>query len=167
MHYNRLAGLVLILTIGCKPASLIQEAGPTPYSESVSAFRPVLAEKKPVAEQLPLTQNRPYTPARFAVNQKLDNVLDSISRIYLNRNLVDGFTIQVFNGKKEDAYNVKKQFAQEFPELSCELVFIEPIYKVKAGKYFLRVDAQYDFSRIKSQFNTAILVPERFPINPE
>ena len=60
----------------------------------------------------------PYVEAKYSVNKKLDAVLDSIDRINLQRNFIDGFTIQVYSGlKREDALNTKKELTSTLPDL--------------------------------------------------
>jgi len=45
------------------------------------------------------------------------------------------------------------------------LKYDEPNFRVKVGKYYSRLDAQQDYSAIKEKFSSAIVIPERIPIN--
>src|SRR5687767_5172636 len=85
------------------------------YSEDLSGLRatvptPVDTTKKSTPVVPPDGKRDPalYVEARHAINNSLDAVLDSISRINLSEGVVDGFTIQVYSGvKREEALNVK------------------------------------------------------------
>jgi hypothetical protein len=103
---------------------------------------------------------------KYTVNKTIDPILDSIDRINLRRNFIDGFTIQVYSGlNREDALNTKKQLATSLPDLESEVHYAQPNFRVKVGKYFTRLDAQKDYVEIKKHFPTAIVIPEKVAIN--
>lgn len=140
------------------------------YAEDLSVWRPKVAETAMPDETTPAnTTGTPkptaYVDPKLAVNKPLDAVLDSIDRINLNRGYLDGFTIQVYSGKKDEALNAKKQLAMNLPRLSSDIQFTEPIYRLKVGKYYNRLDAQQDYTDIKRYFPAAIIVPERIALN--
>ena len=160
--------LLLVLT-GCasqKPATTSKSQGGT-YTEDLSGLRPrvelptetkpgIIEERKPTA----------YIEPKFTVNKQVDTVLDSIDRINLSRKFIDGFTIQVYSGlKREDALNVKKQLTLSLPEIESEVQYIQPNFKVKVGKYYSRLDAQKDYHAVKALFSSAIVIPEKIPLN--
>jgi hypothetical protein len=106
-----------------------------------------------------------YLEARHAVNQSLDVVLDSIDRINLSHGLVDGFTIQLYSGiQRDEALEVKKQIATAMPDLDADLQFVQPNFRVRAGKYFSRLQAQKDYMAVKKIFPNAVVIPDRIAI---
>lgn len=138
------------------------------YSEDLSVLRPKV--EAPVETTTGTTQTDNTKPVsqfvepKLAVTRKLDGVLDSIDHINLSRKFVEGYTIQVYSGKREEALNVKKQIATSLPRLDAEVQFTEPIFRVKVGKYYSRMDAQEDYASVKKYFPTAILIPEKIVI---
>ena len=138
------------------------------YSEDLSVLRPKV--EAPVETSTATTQTDNAKPTtqfvepKLAVTQKLDGVLDSIDHINLNRRFVEGYTIQVYSGRREEALNVKKQIATSLPGLNTEIQFTEPIFRVKVGKYYSRMDAQEDYASVKRYFPAAILIPEKIVI---
>jgi len=103
--------------------------------------------------------------ARHAINEDLDNVLDSINRIYLSQKYIDGFTIQVYSGlDREAALDARKQLTTVLPELASEIQYSQPNFRVRAGNYFNRLDAQKDFVSIKRYFPNAIITPSRIAL---
>lgn len=147
-------------------------SGSQKYSEDLSVLRP-----KPAATNDPqgngtsnsATSGRKqttYTEPKFAVNKKLDSVLDSIDRINVQRSFVDGFTIQVYSGsRKDDAMKAKQELTSSLPDLQSEVLYSQPNFRVKVGKYYSRIDAQKDYIDVKKLFPTAIVIPERVSIN--
>ena len=106
-----------------------------------------------------------YVEAKFAINNALDNVLDSISRINLSVGYVDGYTIQVYSGlRQEEALKAKKQLTTSLPDVSAEVQYVQPNYRVRVGKYYDRFNAQKDYAAVKRYFPNAILIPERIAI---
>jgi hypothetical protein len=140
----------------------------TQYSEDLSILRPKIDTPKSdtgVTSPTGTKNQTAYVEPKLTVNKQLDTVLDSIDRINLSKKSVEGFSIQVYSGKREEALNTKKQLASIMPNLESEVQFTEPIFRVKAGKYFNRMDAQQDFAQIKRYFPTAIIIPERLEFN--
>lgn len=107
-----------------------------------------------------------YVEPKYAVNKKLDTVLDSIDRYNRSKQFVDGFTIQIYAGlKREDALNAKKNLTSSLPDLSSEVEYAQPNFRVKVGKYYTRIDAQRDYVAVKKYFPTAIVIPDKVAIN--
>ena len=135
------------------------------YSEDLSAVRPrVEMPKDSVIKTSDKPKNNEWVDPRYAVNEKLDLVLDSINKINLSRKFVDGYTIQVYSGRREQALETRKQLTQLLPTITSEVQFTEPIFRVKAGKYYNWLDAQGDFSLIKKYFPAAIIIPDRISL---
>src|SRR4051812_29765256 len=107
----------LYLVVGCATPKATTTSANTStsasggYSEDLSALRPKVEAPKDTV--VPKTNDKPkttvYVEPKYAVNEKLDAVLDSIDKINLAKKFVEGFTIQVYSGKREEALNTKKQ----------------------------------------------------------
>ena len=139
------------------------------YSEDLSIWRPK-AEAPANNNTTTNVPNNPkqtqYVEPKYAVNKKLDTVLDSIDRYNRSKQFVDGFTIQIYAGlKREDALNAKKNLASSLPDLSSEVEYAQPNFRVKVGKYYTRIDAQRDYVAVKKYFPTAIVIPDKVSIN--
>jgi hypothetical protein len=175
----RVLSFLLVLSfagmVACSPktGSGTSDSGGKTYSEDLSGVRPKPQVKDTtkntsgsVAGNLPVRKSTDYVEAKFAVNQQLDNVLDSISRVNLTTGFVDGFTIQLYSGlKREEALNVRKQLSTTLPDVESEVQYVQPNFRVRAGKYFDRFEANKDYIAIKKHFPNAIIIPERIPIN--
>lgn len=165
---------VLLFLAGCssKVTTPGTAPGPGKYSEDLSGLRtatesPTDTTKNPALVKNTDTKRDPlkYVEARHAVNAPLDAVLDSIDRINVNNGVVDGFTIQLYSGiRREDALDVKKQLATALPQIDSEVQFVQPNFRVRAGKYISRFDAHKDFMSVKKYFPNAIIIPDRISI---
>ncbi|NOS55609.1 MAG: SPOR domain-containing protein [Cyclobacteriaceae bacterium] len=137
-----------------------------PYYEDLSSLRPkVSLETNGPKDSMRIKSQVPPTPVQYAVNEKVDAVLDSIDRFNLTRKFVDGYTIQIFSGqKREEALNANKKMSELVPELKANVQYQQPKFRVTVGKYFTRLEAQKDLFKLKRVFGNAILVPERIMI---
>lgn len=155
------------LSVGCKTSQVASSgSSASNYTEDLSVWRPKFIDPKTdtfSVKKSPPAKSTRTVEAKFTVNKKLDAVLDSINQFYLRRNYIEGFTIQVYTGKREDAISTRRQLSQLVPEVSAEVQFTEPVFRVKAGKYYNRIDAQHHFNLIQKYFPAAIIVPERIP----
>jgi len=164
-----IAGMIIVGCATTKPAATTTAPG-TKYTEDLSVWRPkaepVATPTNTAGTQTDGRKPTAYVEPKYAVNKKLDNILDSIDYYNVKRNFIDGFTIQVYSGlKREDALNAKKQIAESMPDLESDVQYSQPNFRVKVGKYFSRIDAQKDYTQIKKLFPTAIVIPDKVAIN--
>jgi hypothetical protein len=163
--------LVYVVAIGCAAPKATTTSSSTAsssgYTEDLSLLRPKTQAgtvDTAVTKTPEGIKKTTYVEPKMAVNAEIDAVLDSIDQLNIARKYVDGFTVQVFSGKREDAMNVRKQLNSLVPEITSEIQFTEPIFRLKAGKYFNWIDAQADYALIKRYFPAAIVIPEKIPL---
>lgn len=172
-YYFLFAGILALQS--CAPGTSPTTGSTSPgkeYQEDLSVWREEFALKDS-SQNSTTDKNNPanpvqrteYVEAKFAVNEQVDAVLDSIAEVNLLNNHVDGYTIQIYSGvKREDALNAKKEMALQIPDLEEDIQYAQPNFRVRVGKYFDRFDAQRDYMTIKKHFPNAIIIPERIPI---
>jgi hypothetical protein len=162
------AYLLYIFMMSCAtPKSTTTTTQPGKYSEDLSVVRPKVEMPK---TDTTITQTdrkqTAYVEPKYTINEQLDGVLDSISSINRTQKYIDGFTIQVYSGsKREEALNIRKQITTSVPELDSEVQYVQPNFRVKAGRYLHRLDAQKDYMTLKQYFPSAIVIPDKISIN--
>ncbi len=140
------------------------------YSEDLSGLRTAFFEtdEDTVAANTEQQIIENVDGAAFEINKQLSYVLDSINVLNKNNKFVEGFAIQIYSGiNREDAMNAKGELARKLPEITSELLYTQPSFKVKVGKYYSKLEAQPDYQLIKRYFTNAILVPERIYIDEQ
>jgi len=145
-----------------------QKNSDKPYYENLSAVRPRVS-MPPDSGFTPSTPlaSQETKPVSFTktVNEKVDGVLDSIDRFNLTRRSVDGYTIQIYSGQnREDAMITKKKMSTDLPDLTANLQYQQPKFRVTVGRYYSKLEAFQDLSKLRTAFPSAILVPEKIPI---
>jgi hypothetical protein len=162
----RLYTICLVFIAGCAVQKPSDTTG-TSYSEDLSVLRPEVDDRDSTLTVTPQRKTE-YVEAKYDVNDQLDTVLDSIARIHLSRKYIDGFTILVYSGlDREAALNVRKELTTAIPDLQSEIEYAQPNFRVRAGSYFSRLDAQKDYVAVKRLFPNAIITPSRIPIQQD
>lgn len=163
--YGVLLGIFLAGCAAQKSTTTATQDGK--YTEDLSVWRPKAdgTDEKGTQQKTEEQKATAYVEPTHNINKQLDTVLDSIDRINLSRKVIDGYTIQVYSGRREEALNAKKTLTTALPDLDAEIQFTEPIFRVKVGKYYTRVEAQQDYTAVKRYFPSAIIIPERIAMN--
>ncbi|MFN3487558.1 MAG: SPOR domain-containing protein [Emticicia sp.] len=140
------------------------------YEEDLSDVR-VTYDPKPVAttpaEKIPAKEKSGGAIVQIPqqVNSQVDIALDSIAVRNKNVRYSSGYRIQVYVGNDRREVDEAKVFIyQNFPELSTYLTFSQPTYKLKAGDFTSRLDAERYYSTIKQRYSMAMMVSERIDI---
>ena len=172
----RVVGVIgfIVLVTACASTTKTTTVSSTnqKYSEDLTVLRPkptTAVENNNGAPSTSPVEGRkqtPYVEPKYAVNKRLDTVLDSIDHINKQRNYIDGFTIQVYSGaRKEEAMKAKQELTSSLPDLQSEVLYSQPNFRVKVGKYYSRIEAQKDYLDVKKLFPTAIVIPDKVAIN--
>ncbi len=152
----------LLIALGCVAQ---KSNNAKTHHEDLSLVRPKFT--MPIDSSIKIEPDEPkvQAPPTLNVNEKVDLVLDSIDRLNGLRKFIEGYTIQIYSGQnREDANNAKKKMVEEVTELTANLQYIQPKFRVRVGNYFSKLEAQKDLMRLKPIFPNAILIPEKIPI---
>ena len=90
-------------------------------------------------------------------------------RAELNRTLgtetISGFRVQIFTGtNRKDAYGAQEKFQQEFPDIRTYVIYNEPNFKVRAGDFRTRAEAEKLQDDLKKWFKGMFIIQDK--INP-
>jgi len=76
-----------------------------------------------------------------------------------------GYRVQIFFGSsRQAAYSAQAKFNEEYPELRTYISYSEPNFKVRAGDFRTRLEAQKLVQEIRQMFTSLFIIPEK--INP-
>jgi hypothetical protein len=143
---------------------------PIDYEEDLASVRPHYEEKpamvvitndrKPDKEKPIIIRDVP-----MEVNAKVEAVLDTIANQNKSIKFASGYRIQVYVGNnRQDVDDAKVYVMQNFPELNTYFTYNQPTYKLKAGDFMNRMDAERYFSNIKSNFSGATIISDKIDI---
>jgi hypothetical protein len=76
-----------------------------------------------------------------------------------------GYRVQIFFGSnRQAAYDAQAKFNEEYPELHTYITYTEPNFKVHAGDFRTRLEAEKLLKDIAPMFTSLFIIPEK--INP-
>jgi len=159
MRYYRFLILSLILC-GCKTSQVTQST--QSYKEDLSLYR-IEKELKPEF----VNKDEPNEIADAVIlSGDITAEIDSINAIIIaqnkERNIRDGFTIQVYVGdNRGSARNALAYVEKYYPDLESKITYRQPDYRVKTGAFYERLEATRIYNEIKTSFPKAILLPEK------
>lgn len=140
------------------------------YEEDLSAVR-LTYEKKPDIDSREgkTVRDNTYNVVKDEIplndNKKVDKALDSMSVHNKNIRYAAGYRIQVYVGnERKEVDDAKSYIYQNFPDLNTYLSFSQPTYRLKAGDFTSRMDAERFYSAIRQRYSMAMIVPERIDI---
>ena len=73
---------------------------------------------------------------------------------------INGFKIQIYYSKnRADADKVRSEFDRSYPDMSSQVAYYSPDYRVLVGDYFSKSSASSDIRRLKKNYNSAFSIP--------
>jgi hypothetical protein len=76
-----------------------------------------------------------------------------------------GYRVQIFSGSgRKDAYNAQAKFKNEYPAIRTYITYREPNFKVNAGDFRSRIEAEKMMQELRGKFTSLFIIPEK--INP-
>ena len=85
----------------------------------------------------------------------------------MNKNETDSerYKIQVYNGNRSGAHAAKKEFSESFADWYPTIHFEPPNFKIWAGNFRTRLEADRALKRIKRKFPNAFIFKPKKDIN--
>ncbi len=78
---------------------------------------------------------------------------------------VPGFRVQIYTGaNRKDAYAAQAKFQEQFPDIRSYVIYSDPNFKVRAGDFRSRADAEKLQADLKKWFTGTFIITEK--INP-
>lgn len=92
---------------------------------------------------------------------KIDALLLLKKELEKKGDLSDGYTIQLYYGNLTRAEVIKKEFQKTFTTWSPSIKYETPNYKVWAGNFSSRLEADRALIEIKEKFDSAFVIPNK------
>ncbi|MFY0625327.1 MAG: SPOR domain-containing protein [Reichenbachiella sp.] len=109
---------------------------------------------------------REDTEPMHGIGEELDSVTNIMIASRISIEELDGFTIQIYSGNSRDKANSFRRAAFELIEdTKPVLIYEQPNYKVRIGKYYSRIEANEDFNILSETFSRAVLIPTKIKID--
>lgn len=97
-------------------------------------------------------------------DKRIDALLAKQRTLFRLDSTLNGFRIHVFmeigNDALSHAEQVKSQFEKDFPDIPIYLTYVEPYFRLRAGDFRNRVEAEKCLRRIKPKFKEAFVTAD-------
>jgi hypothetical protein len=157
-----------LILYGCAKKVVPASSDAKTYSEDLSILHPVITEE---SSSTRVNENtaavRPSGPVvtEFDITEELDSVALLIAEKNTQKKVIDGFTVQVYSGpSREQANNARAQLRSLDLDIPSQVVYVQPNFKVKLGKFYSRLEANPVYAQVKELFPNALLLPEKIPV---
>lgn len=91
-------------------------------------------------------------------DSKFLEFLNEKRKINASVNVNDRWKIQIFTGNNETSRKTLNEFRKEFKNVDATIIFQTPNYKVWAGNFRTRVEAERILQEIKTKYPDAFLI---------
>lgn len=89
---------------------------------------------------------------------KFEQLLNEKRKVNASLTMNDRWKIQLFTGNSENAKKELLQFKKENKNFDATIVFHTPVYKVWAGNFKTRIEAEKNLKELKLKYPNAFLI---------
>ena len=97
-------------------------------------------------------------------DDRIENLISKQRLLYRVDSSFSGYRIHIFmeigNEALQHAEETKKQFERDFPDIPIYLTYVEPYFRLRAGNFRNRVEAEKCLRRIKPRFKEAFVTAD-------
>ena len=89
---------------------------------------------------------------------KFEQLLNEKRKINSSITVNDRYKIQIYNGDSESSKKTLADFRRDFKNYDATIVFNTPAYKVWAGSFKSRIEAERNLIELKKHYPNALLI---------
>jgi hypothetical protein len=168
MRVDRLIfGLTVLVLVGCKATQTTTSVPASTYQEDLKVWRPEMPTIDTAVATYAYNQ---LMPLQFAgsIKSELDSINAMMTRANARPRNVNGYTIQIYSGtNREEGNKHLMNFRVKFPDIEVEMIYFQPDFKVKAGKFQDKLQAYEAHERVRVEFPQSLLIPEQITLKYE
>lgn len=94
-------------------------------------------------------------------NAKISNLIEQKKSFNKNNKSSVVYKIQLYNGIENQAFKIKREFEQSFPEYKTLIVYKEPEWKTQVGIFKNRLEADRALLVIQQKYAGAIVLEDK------
>lgn len=107
---------------------------------------------------IPIYSQQAKGTVQIETSAKINEVVAKKKQYNRNLKTYKGYKIQLFYGSEKGAYELKDKFTLAFPDIPTKISFSSPNWKVQAGKFRTRLEADNALVEIKKDFAGSTVV---------
>ncbi|AWI27198.1 SPOR domain-containing protein [Flavobacterium pallidum] len=109
-----------------------------------------------ILSAVPMFSQEPKTT--ISQDPKFETLLKEKRRINSSITVNDRYKIQIYTGDSESSKKSLADFKKKFKNFDATIIFNTPFYKVWAGNFKTRIEAERSLNEIKAEYPNALLI---------
>ena len=105
-----------------------------------------------------INSNAQSSKLTVAQDPKFEQLLNEKRKINLSMATNEGYKIQIYNGDSENSKRELAKFKSDFNYIDVTIIFNTPYYKVWAGNFRSKIDAQRHLVEIQRKYPNSIII---------
>ncbi|MGB3617708.1 MAG: SPOR domain-containing protein [Catalinimonas sp.] len=153
--------LSLCLLAACKVPQKSPQPAVYTFKDDLSPYRPEVTAPDDAPDETTITAPpiTGGTPPTNHLNEEIDGLIQQVRDRNAGIRQGQGFRIQVYTGTdREAATNAKARVYRLLPEVRVYTTYQQPTFRVQAGDFLDRLEAQKAYAQIKGAFPAALLI---------
>ena len=112
------------------------------------------------------TSNKPVNgKITIQKDYRVDSLINRHIRINNEKQFIPGYRIQVFFGStRTEALSAKADFIKKYPDMKVYMIYEQPNYKIRAGDFTNRYEAEKYHQQIIADFKSCFIVPDEISL---
>jgi hypothetical protein len=99
-------------------------------------------------------------PGNLVVSEPISAIesMESFAEENKRKKSIQGYRVQIFNGTRQEAQKVRVTFVKAYPDLPVTLTYDAPEYRVQAGNFRTKLEAEKLLAKIRQEFRGSFVV---------
>jgi len=103
---------------------------------------------------------KPQQPGKITIIQPADiEKLDSLKKLYPTK--PNGYRVQIFFGKRDEAREKKVEFLQKYPEVGAYISYLAPNFRLRVGDFRTKIACEEFKREISEDFPASYIVKDK------
>lgn len=94
-------------------------------------------------------------------SKKIEELISKKRTYHKEHKSTPVFIIQLYNGNEQKAYAIKNKFVKLYSNYKAIITYKLPEWKVQAGYFYTKLEADVALNNIKKHFNSAIVLEDK------
>ena len=98
-------------------------------------------------------------------DNRIDSLINRHIRINNEKQSIPGYRIQVYFGStRAEALSAKADFIRKYPDIKIYMIYEQPNYKIRAGDFATRYEAEKYHKQFIIEFKSCFIVPDEISL---
>jgi len=99
----------------------------------------------------------------IAEDPNVTKVMDWYKQLKSSENTIEGWAVQIISTRdRRKMEEARQSFRFRYPQYQIENDYVEPLYRLRVGKFINKLDAMAVRTELRSRYRSALLIKQEF-----